>query len=415
MSADSADADKDAPRSDRYARMRERIIDVASELINEMGVKGLTFVDVGQRIDLNTTSITYYFKRKELLAEAAFVRTMDQLEAMVREAGKQQTPRERVSAFLRLILEDWARIRRREVALPARLSDLRAMQEPILTRLVDRWQALFRELRETLLGDAQTEDEKALRTARATVLLENVFWLPAWLNAYSTTDFPRVHQRLFEVFDRGFAIKGAAWAPRKLDLGQAPDLDPGPEAFLRAATRLINELGYRGASVERIAADLNVTKGSFYHHLEAKDDLVVECFERSYDRVSRVQAAAIAQCDSSWTQLTSAMMALIEVQFESDWPLLRTVALQALPADVRRHRVIERSNRMARRFAGMMIDGVSEGTIAPIDPLIASQVLMATINNAYELRHWASRAPAGKAAPYYASTIAYGLFGDPQV
>ena len=57
-------------------------------------------------------------------------------------------------------------------------------------------------------------------------------------------------------------------------------------AFLLAATRLINELGYRGASVQRIASELNVTKGSFYHHLDAKDDLVAACYRRSFDRIA---------------------------------------------------------------------------------------------------------------------------------
>ena len=63
-------------------------------------------------------------------------------------------------------------------------------------------------------------------------------------------------------------------------------------AFLLAATRLINELGYRGASVQRIAAELNVTKGSFYHHLDAKDDLVIACYRRSFDTISDAQRLA---------------------------------------------------------------------------------------------------------------------------
>jgi AcrR family transcriptional regulator len=405
-------SDRKPDTTSRYARKRERILDVASDLINEMGVKGMTFVDVAQRVDLNTTSITYYFKRKELLAEAAFERSMNQIESVVRQAGREETPRARVSAYLRLTLEEWARVRRREETPLARLSDLRAMPAPILPRLLARWGGVFRELRETLFGPAQTMDEKALRTARAAVLLENVFWLPAWLNAYSTSDFPRVHRRLFEIFDHGIAAEGAVWAPRPLSVidGEA---DSGAEAFLRAATRLINDLGYRGASVERIAANLQVTKGSFYHHLEAKDDLVVECFERSYDRVSRVQADAIASGDDAWATLSSAVNALMDMQFFGDFPLLRTVALQALPADVRRHRVIVRSDRMARRFAGIIADGISEGAIRAVDPMIASQVLMATLNNAYELRNWASRLPRENAVAYYASTVFFGLFADP--
>ena len=35
----------------------------------------------------------------------------------------------------------------------------------------------------------------------------------------------------------------------------------------------MNEHGYLGASVQKISERLNVTKGAFYHHIEAKDDL----------------------------------------------------------------------------------------------------------------------------------------------
>ena len=378
--------------------------------INELGVKGMTFADVGQRVDLNTTSITYYFKRKELLAEAALARSIDLFEAVVLEAARESDPRARVSAYLRLTLEEWARVRRREEQPKARLSDIRAMPDPVRGRLVERWTSVFRELRETLLGPAITPDEKALRTARAAVLVENVFWLPAWLNAYSVTDFPRVYNRLFEVFDKGLALDDWRRAPIAVSDGQA---DGGAEAFLRAATRLINTHGYRGASVERIAADLEVTKGSFYHHLETKDDLVIECFERSYDRVSRVQAAAIASGANACETLAGATASLVDLQFFSDFPLLRTTALQALPADQRRHRVIERSDRMARRFAGIIADGISEGSLRAVDPMIASQVLMSSINNAYELRNWASRLPREKAVAYYASTMMAGLFSEP--
>ncbi|MBX9747147.1 MAG: TetR/AcrR family transcriptional regulator; helix-turn-helix transcriptional regulator [Hyphomonadaceae bacterium] len=408
----AAESEKDGRKTRRYAHTRARIVEAASLSINELGVKGMTFADVGQRVDLNTTSLTYYFKRKELLAEAAFERSMNQMESIVRQAGREANPRERVSAYLRLTLEEWARVRRREEQPTARLSDLRAMEQPLLGRLIERWVNLFRETRETLFGGATTPEEKSLRTARTAVLIENVFWLPAWLNAYSTTDFPRVHRRLFEIFDQGLAIDGAAWSPRRLEADDG-EAESGAETFLRAATRLINDLGYRGASVDRIAATLQVTKGSFYHHLEAKDDLVVECFERSYDRVSRVQAAAIAAGATAWDTLSSSVSALTEMQFFSDFPLLRTVALQALPADMRRHRVIERSDRMARRFAGIIADGVSEGSIRAVDPMIASQVLMSTVNNAYELRSWASRLPQEVAVRQYGSTVLYGFFRSP--
>ena len=50
--------------------------------------------------------------------------------------------------------------------------------------------------------------------------------------------------------------------------------------------------------------------------------------------------------------------------------------------------------------------------IRPIDPLIASQVIMATLNAAYDLRKWASGMPGEEAVALYATTLTQGLFAD---
>jgi AcrR family transcriptional regulator len=95
----------------------------------------------------------------------------------------------------------------------------------------------------------------------------------------------------------------------------------GRETLL-AATRLINRRGYRGASVDKISAELNVTKGSFYHHNEAKDDLVVACFDRTFEVMTRVQRVAMGLPGCQWTRLSSAAASLAEYQLSEHGPLL---------------------------------------------------------------------------------------------
>ena len=395
----------------RFERKRELILDAATALINQRGVKGMTFVEVAQRVKLNTASVTYYFRLKEQLAAAVFEMTLTRLEAMVQEAAREPDPRARVARYLALNFELRARIERGEARPIAVLSDMRALDEPVRAPLTRHYSAIFRRVRD-FFGEPQDAAHKALQTARAQALMETVFWLPIWLSRYSLGDYERAQRRMFEVFDHGLAPADAPWAPQPLDLG-APDptLEPGRANFLRAATRLISERGYRGASVERIALELNVTKGSFYHHMEAKDDLVLECFARSYERVSQAQRAADAAGGDQWTRLSSAIAALLDIQFAGDWPLLRTTALQTLPSDVRPD-AVERSNRMALRFAGSLADGISEGSIRAVDPMIASQSIMATLNAANELHNWASTWSRAQAVALYASTLAYGLFDD---
>jgi hypothetical protein len=94
-------------------------------------------------------------------------------------------------------------------------------------------------------------------------------------------------------------------------------------------------------------------------------------------------------------------------------PLLRTTALQALPSD-ERGSVVVRSNRLANRFAGMISDGIAEGSVRAVDPMVASQLIMPALNGAYEARAWAARQPDPRAAVrLYAWTFAAGVFADP--
>ena len=400
--------------TERYRQKRDAILAAAAAAINEQSAKGMTFADVARRVGLNTTSVTYYFKRKEDLAAAAFENTLERLLDMLAIAGREATPQARIARYIALNMDRLARIERGEETAFAVLSDLRAMEEPIRGRLMAGWQKVFRTTR-GLWGTPASRAHQDLYGARAHVLLENTFWLPIWLPRYEPDQYHRVEERLLDVLTHGVAARGSAWSPSLLPLGAeghaGREAEPGREAFLLAATRLINQLGYRGASVQRIASELNVTKGSFYHHLDAKDDLVVTCYRRSFDTITSAQQLADAAGGSHWHRLSSAIATLLDIQFAERGPLLRTSALSSLPADARRA-MVDRSDRIARRYAGTIMDGVAEGSMRPVDALIAAQMLMALQNAAFDMRKWAATMERPRAIALYASTILYGLFDD---
>jgi AcrR family transcriptional regulator len=402
--------------TERFERRRQDVVHAASALINALGVKGTTFAELARSIGLNATSITYYFDRKDKLVVAVYEATLDWLENAAREAAALPTPAERLRAFIAAHVALRRRIRGGESGLITALSEIRTLDEAAQAPLLAQYARVVGHVR-SFFGDGREGLKRALDTARAHVLLEAMFWWPVWSLRYSTRDFDRLEARMFDIFARGLAGPGQGWMPRSLDqrgwrsAGEG-DGDAG-DAFLRSATVMINQRGYRGASVNRIAAALNVTKGSFYHHHSAKDDLVFDCFERSYDRLSTVQLAAGAIETDGWTQIASALAELIDLQFRDPMPLLRTTALQALPSD-ERVGVVVRSNRLANRFAGMLSDGVADGSVRAVDPLVASQIIMPALNAAYEARGWAARQPdPALAVKLYAWTLCAGVFSDP--
>jgi AcrR family transcriptional regulator len=290
-------------------------------------------------------------------------------------------------------------------------SDIRALSPETQPSVAAAYFDLFRAVRRLFVapgGDTvgRKTFSRGQATARTQVLLEQIHWLETWLPRYDEHD--HVCDHMHDILVGGLAPADAAWAPTTIALfvpGQAPT---AADRFLRAATRLINQRGYHGASVELISASLNVTKGSFYHHHSAKDDVVTACFERSFDQVRRAQVAAGALPGDAWLKLTSAAAALVEFQFSGAGPLLRTSALAALPEGIR-DEMIGQSGRLSDRFAAMISDGVNEGSLRPVDPFIAAQMLNATLNAAADLPMLLRGVAAPVAVDFYVRPFFTGL------
>jgi AcrR family transcriptional regulator len=396
--------------TDRYAKKREAIIAAAARTLNRVGVKGMTLAGVAASVGLITTSVTYYFKRKEDLAAACFLSAIDRLDALIEQALVEASPADRVRRFIDLCLDLDRRIRLREAPPIAMFNDTRALSEPHRTEVGEAYVALFRKVRRLFDAPGLEWMSRKAATARTLMLIEQALWSATWLPRYEIEDYPRVRDRMVDILLGGLAAPGAAWAPQPLTIPARPDAGPhSREAFLLAATRLINRHGYRGASVEQISAELNVTKGSFYHHNEAKDDLVAACFERSFAVVRQAQTAAMALEAGPWTRLSSAAADLVERQLSDEGPLLRTSAFSALPEPIRA-RMLDEQNRLSERFAGMISDGIAAGALRPVDPAIAAQMLNATLNAASDLRGSAAQVTADEVAALYAKPMLMGVF-----
>jgi AcrR family transcriptional regulator len=398
--------------TDRFERKREAILDAATLILNRRGVKGLTLGVAAAAVDLSTTSVTYYFKRKDDLAAACMLRGVEALTAMVESALSEPTPQARLHRLLTLYLE---RVRLSAVgkapALPE-LSDLRALNQPQRAGVAQAFMKMFRRLRQIFDAPELTWLSRGRRTARTHMLLEQLFWAAAWLPKYDPEDYPRLRERMYDILTGGMAGEHSVWGPLPIPAAQLAPRDRhemSRETFLLAATRLINSRGYRGASVDKISAELNVTKGSFYHHNDAKDDLVVACFERTFEVMTRVQRLAMALPGDQWTRLSSAAAALAEYQLSEHGPLLRSSALAALPETIRLH-MVQHSNRVSDRFGSMISDGIAEGSIRPVDPFIAAQMLNATLNAGAELGFWVPGVSQKAAPAVFVRPLLMGIF-----
>jgi len=396
----------------RYAAKKEAILAAATTILNREGVKGMTLADVAAEVGLITTSVTYYYRKKDDLAAACFLRGIDIFSALAVEASAVTGARARLAKFLELFFEMAAKIRLKEASPIVAFSEMRALNEPLRSKVGEAFNDLFRTIR-GFFDDPEFAGLSRLEaTARTHLLLEQAFWSVTWTRRYDVEDYPRIRDRMFDILSGGLAVGARAWAPPALPDPTPPEAastDVSRETFLVAATRVINQKGYRGASVEDISAALNVTKGSFYHHNEAKDDLVADCFERTFAILRSVQFAARDLKTDQWTRLAAASAALVDYQLSDHGPLLRGSAMGALPAEIRQD-IVDRYARISDRFAGMISDGIAEGSIRPVDPLVAAHMLNSMINAAASLQSWAPSADLDQVANLFARPLLMGVF-----
>ena len=401
-----------AASTDRYNKKKEAILAAAAGILNRRGVRGMTLADVAASVDLITTSVTYYFKKKEDLAVACYLRGIERFDALVTDALGESDPPKRLLKFLDSYLALHRRIREGEEAPIAVFNDIRALKEPHLPIVGRAYGQFFRKVRSLFRAPGYEWLDRRMATARTHMVMEQLYWSVTWLPRYDLDDYSRVRDRMFDIMAFGVAPESAVWRPTPLpdpSLDEDNTQDKLRETFLTAATRLINQRGYRGASVEKISEQLHVTKGSFYHHNAAKDDVVVECFERTFDIMRRVQSAALAEKGDYWQKISSAAATLIEFQLSERGPLLRSSALSALPEHIRLA-MVERANRVSERFAAMISDGVAQGSIRAVDPYIAAQMLNATLNAASDLPFTIPDVVAAEAPALYAKPMLMGVF-----
>ena len=370
-----------------YAEKREAILEAAVRLFNKKGVRGATLTEMAGGVQLGATGITYYFKKKDDLAAACFLRAIRTLDELFARAGESAAGTARLATAVRLYLELQEAVAVGRRAPLIAFDDIRALRPPQREVVFDAYTNMFRRVRALFQGDDALQLDRREQNARAHVVLSLLLWIPAWIQRYEPEDYGRVADRIIELLQRGFAGSGVAWMPPVAPqiAGPGDDDATAGEAFLRAATELVNERGYRGASVDKISARLNLTKGAFYHHNQCKDELIVTCFERTFEAMRRAQNAAAE--GSGWIRLCGATTALVRHQVSAQGPLLRTSALHSVAEHVR-HEMVGRMNRLSDRFASFIIDGIADGSILPVDPFVAGQMVNAMINSAAEIRRW---------------------------
>lgn len=399
----------------RYVKKREAILHAAAQLFNQHGVKGATLSDVAGRVGLSTNSITYYYKKKEDLVVACLMRSIEVINDIILVAAESSRAEDRIRQFIRLFFGRLGQIQGGEAPEMMTFRDVQVLGSPHAEVIFAAYTGMFRRVRQLLITDGVTLANRVSLNARSHLLLTLTLGATTWISRYAPEDYDFVASSMSSILIGGLVSEASQWRNVALDdalddaLTHAPNTgDATQDAFLRAATALINELGYRGASVDRISARLKVTKGSFYHHNPNKEELISECFERTFSVTRHMQMIARSGEGSGWDKLCAVSRALVRYQFSERGPLLRMSAWSELPDDIRDNK-LKTINQLGLRFVSFLVDGMKDGSIRPLDQSVAAFQVSGMINASIVLDRWVPDVTAENAVDLFVRPLFLGI------
>ena len=154
------------------------------------------------------------------------------------------------------------------------------------------------------------------------------------------------------------------------------------DLILDAADRLLARYGYKKMTMDDLAQEVGIGKGTLYLHFKGKEDIALSRVDRLVRRLVERLREIAAGDDSTEEKITE--MLLLRVMFRFDAVQHYTESLSEVLRDIR-PRLLERHGQHfqseAEIFAGVLKEGQRAGQFRRLDPLQTAHALLAATNS----------------------------------
>jgi AcrR family transcriptional regulator len=153
------------------------------------------------------------------------------------------------------------------------------------------------------------------------------------------------------------------------------------DAILDSTDRLLARYGYKKMTIDDLAQDVGIGKGSVYLHFDSKEEIALSHIDRIIERMKK-NLIAIGESNSPCDKRIRRML-VERVMFRFDSVQHYTQSLNELLAHLR-PRLLERRTRYfeeeARIFAKVISEGVRDGSFGRCDELQTARSLLTATN-----------------------------------
>lgn len=358
----------------RRATQRESLLDEAAAQFNLRGISGTSVNDVARRIGLTRAALYYYVDDREDLVFQSYMRACELTADDLRKADDEgRDAIAKVAAYVRRTLSP-------DRPPSAVITELAYLSQPMraVVEKADRRNVAHLE---QLLTDGVAKGgirDCDTRIAAQTIMgvLNWVRVSPTWLG--NEPGFAaRTADALVDAFERGIAARADAAVPVTIDVAtfaESPrnffDRESAAalksEQLLATASRMFNQRGFDGVSLDDIAAALGATKGALYYYFTDKRDLILRCYERA---CALDEKFADVSEQSGASGLERAMIGLhlnVQAQIGGPWPLVPLIGVESIAPRSRKD-LVRRMEKLWQRFTAFGHEGIRDGSIRNYD------------------------------------------------
>jgi AcrR family transcriptional regulator len=149
--------------------------------------------------------------------------------------------------------------------------------------------------------------------------------------------------------------------------------------ILKSAAIAFRRLGYHGATVEQIAASLEMKKGNLYYYYRNKEEILYACHQYSLDRLLALLDEVEGLQATPVQKLRRLIVSFVHTILNELHGTALFLDLEALSVTHRRA-VVERRDLFDRGMRHVIYAGIQSGSFKDVDAKLISFAILGAVN-----------------------------------
>lgn len=179
--------------------------------------------------------------------------------------------------------------------------------------------------------------------------------------------------------------------------------------IVQAAAQIFRQKGYHATSMQDIADAVHLQKASLYHHIESKQEILLEILDAALDRLT-ADISAVVESDLSPTVKLRLALKAYTLRLNEDRDLASVLLLEYRGLEPGlRARHIARRDRIDLLWRRLVREGIDAGEFRRVDPTLTSFALLGVQNWMITWFRDNGRLTAAQAAEGFADLFLKGL------